>query len=103
MTNYTKRPAQRQFFRDIHAWIKQGCTQHKTFSPIVWLCYNYKLWCIDNRRKNHWDDGKAPFIALGYKSNINPFNPDTVSMLEESKQGKIYKNPQRLEFINKWK
>lgn len=102
MSNTSNKP-QRQFFRDIHAWIKQGCPQHKTFSPIVWLCANYNLWCIDNGKTNRWNDGKAPFIDLGYKSNINPFNPDTKLMIEESKQRTIYKNPQRLEFINKWK
>ena len=103
MTDYIKRPAQRQFFRDISAWIKNGCPQHKTFSTAVWLCYNYNMWCIDNGKTNHWNDGKAPFIDLGYDSNINPFNSDTRSMLEESEQRTIYKNPQRLEFINKWK
>ena len=103
MTDYIKRPAQRQFFRDISAWIKQGCTEDKTFSTAVWLCYNYKLWCSINGKTNHWKDGKAPFIALGYNSNINPFNSDTRSLLEESEQDTIYKNPQRLAFINKWK
>lgn len=103
MTNYTGRPAQRQFFRDIHAWIKQGYPQHKTFFKGVWLCHNYRLWCNDNGRENHWDGGKAPFVDLGYKSNISPFNPDTRSMIEEAHQRTIYENPQRLAFINKWK
>ena len=92
MTDYIKRPAQRQFFRDISAWIKNSYPQHKTFSTAVWLCSNYRTWCINNKRKNHWNDGKAPFIDLGYNSNINPFNSDTRSMLEEAHQQTIYKN-----------
>ena len=102
MSKSTNKP-QRRFFREINKWIQEGCPPNKTFSPLVWLCYNYNMWCIDNGKTNRWNDGKASFIDLGYKSNINPFNSDIASMLEEAKQRTIYKNPQRLEFINKWK
>lgn len=96
--NRIKKP-QRQFFRDIDKWIKEGCPHHLTFSRYTGLCTNYALWCIDNCKKNH--GMKLYFHHLGYDSIAHPFD-DTIEDLSEAiHQETIFQNPKRLAFIKK--
>ena len=88
--------AQRQFFRDIKKWIKEGCPKrnaHK-FDPTVGLCLNYKAWCFTGnkqraRRPFHFD-GSFPFNSGDFSHYHN-----------EAHRAKIYQNAERLAYIKK--
>lgn len=93
-----KKP-QRQFFRDINKWIKEGCPSHRTFFRFGGLCTNYKDWCIDNHKKHH--SMKLYFHHLGYDSIIHPFDETLNDILEAINHCTIFENPKRLAFIKK--
>ena len=88
--------AQRQFFRDINKWIKDGCPKRNAhnFDPTVGLCLNYKAWCFTSNKQRAW----RPFHFVGYF----PFNSDDSSHYHnEARCAKIYQNAGRLAYIKK--
>lgn len=88
--------AQRQFFRDINKWIKDGCQTRNAhnFDPTVGLCSNYETWCfIGNKQR-----ARKPFHFDGHL----PFNSnDSSHYCNESDRAKIYQNAERLAYIKK--
>ena len=88
--------AQRQFFRDIHKWIKEGCPKENThhFSPKAGLCTNYKAWCVKHNKQRV----QKPFHFEGWY----PFNANSVHYNSESEYTIIYQNAKRLAYIKKY-
>ena len=99
MPNTSNKP-QRQFFRDINKWVKEGCPPHRAFSRFTGLCTNYRYWCADNRKKQY--DMKAHFYRLGYNSLVHPFDDTVDDLLKAIEQETIFQNPKRLAFIKKY-
>ena len=93
MSKSTNKP-QRQFYRDIQKWIKEGCPEHRIFLPTIGICSNYADWCIFyNRTKYNMGD---QFIKKGYHSAAYPFNSTLTDFLGEQNK---YTNPKRLNWI----
>ena len=88
--------AQRQFFRDIHKWIKEGCQEENThyFSPNVGLCTNYKTWCFKHNKHR----AQKPFHFDG----SYPFNATVKHYFSEVEYTVIYQNAKRLAYIKKY-
>ena len=88
--------AQRQFFRDIHKWIKDGCPTRNAhnFDPTVGLCMNYEAWCfVGNKQK-----ARKPF----HFNSSFPFNSnDFGHYCKETNRAKTYQNVERLAYIKK--
>lgn len=89
---------QRQFFRDINKWVKDGCPDdHPIFSSMSGLCHNYAYWCIIKGKR---DRSMESFLKLNGFHNHFPFNDDNpLAYLSECNKRAIYNNPARLEFI----
>lgn len=88
---------QRQFFRDINKWVKNGCPgDHPIFSRYVGLCYNYAEWCKIKGKK---DSSRATHLTMGFNNSF-PFNDGMYSSYRaEIENDTLYNNPARLEFI----
>lgn len=88
--------AQRQFFRDIHKWIKDGCPKENThhFSSTAGLCTNYNIWCF----KHNKQPAQKPF----HFEDSYPFNENSFHYQSEIKYTTIYQNAKRLEYIKKY-
>lgn len=88
---------QKQFFRDINKWVKNGCPDyHPIFTRHGGLCVNYSKWCEIKGKK---DRTPITHLTMGF-NNPFPFNDGKCdSYVDEIKSCTIYNNPARLEFI----
>ena len=88
--------AQRQFFRDIHKWIKEGCPKinARHFRPDVGLCSNYRLWCDTGKKQ----EAEEPF----HFESLHPFNSGVHQYNSEADNDTIYQNAKRLAYIKKY-
>lgn len=87
--------AQRQFFRDIHKWIKEGCPRlnDHQFRSDVGLCGNYQLWCDSGNKQK----AQKPFQFV----KNSPFNLSLYQYSVEAYNETIYQNAERLAYIKK--
>ncbi|MFP1891056.1 hypothetical protein ACLEEJ_00360 [Lonsdalea quercina] len=90
----------KQFYRELWAWVQDGCPMHKIFRCERSLRVSVTLWSqmympvgLDLAGEQY-----KIFDALA-GSTIYPFNHDSSCWLLELKNGTFYQNPKRLAFI----
>ncbi len=91
----TQSPELTHFYRDILAWVEEGCPDHETFVRCAGLCYNlFTLFGYDLAREMD-----AQFKLAG----LNPWYPfnhgSDSNYWSEKLSNTIYANPKRLAWI----
>lgn len=89
-------PVQRQFYREIQKWIREGMKDHPIFHKYASICSIYRLWGFhtDNKIHDMGDDFKTAGLDYYF-----PFNETVQDYSKELQTGSIYMNPRRLAWI----
>lgn len=99
-TEETAKKALKQFYKDIQAWINEGCPKNNSFKFYYTkgLCSNLKMWQVDsgyNNLDNLHSFLEDQFISAGLPSDY-PFDLCAGTYANEINK---YTNPKRLQWI----
>jgi len=90
----------KQFYREIWAWVQDGCPEHAAFHPKRALCGALAFWGGMNgpHHIGLYDEQRNMLDSLGCWT-VCPFNRDIKDWEDERARGEFYQNPKRLAFI----
>lgn len=85
------------FYKDLKAWIDEGCPTHPIFDHTTGLCSNLQYWQICKNLRPSLVELVNQFYGAGL-DDIYPFNPASDYSLER-RRGETYKNKARLKWV----
>jgi len=95
----------KQFFREIHGWVNDGCPEHKRFDRRHSLCFAAERWfrwslCCDfGTICVAEEEMRKLFKKVDCEHFDFPFNAGPKGWMSELEGGDFYQNPKRLAFI----
>ena len=95
----------KQFFREIHEWINDGCPEHKIFDCSDSLCLAADRWFSQSLFRDYGaicaaeEEMKKLFKKVDCENSNFPFNAGIEEWVSELASGAFYQNPKRLAFI----